>query len=265
MSRRMFSDEVTKTDAFLDMPTSSQLLYFHLGMEADDDGFVPSPRMVMRVIGASNDDLKLLFAKKFLLSFENGVCVVKHWRINNQIRKDRYTETTYLKEKGQLYIRENGSYTFTKENALPVPKGHFLPARVSSGNQVATIGQPSIGKESIGKERKEKEATPEKVVIPADGDLSFLPDWLDAGVWYEWAAYRRGIKKKLTEASIKMQIKFLSQHQSEYKLIIEQSIMNGWTGLFALKGNARVVANVLKTSHTKTVSEKMQEKADKNK
>ena len=103
----MFSDEITTTDAFLDLPKGSQLLYFHLGMSADDDGFVANPKMTMRVIGSSEDELKVLFAKKFLLPFSNGVCVVKHWRINNQLRKDRYTETKYTKEKEQLEVVKN--------------------------------------------------------------------------------------------------------------------------------------------------------------
>jgi len=153
----MFSDEITSTDAFLDMPKGSQLLYFHLGMNADDDGFIASPKMVMRVIGASDDELKVLFSKKFLLPFDSGVCVVKHWRINNQIRKDRYRETKYLKEKRGLYIRANGSYTFNSEDALPVPDGHFLP----SGNHLATNGQPSIGKVRLGKVRLDN-TVPEK-------------------------------------------------------------------------------------------------------
>jgi len=146
MSRRMFSDDITSTDSFLDMPTSSQLLYFHLGMSADDDGFIANPKMIMRVIGGSADDLKLLLAKKFLLQFESGVCVVKHWRINNQIRKDRYRETKYINEKTSLFVRENGSYSFNPEHALPVPKGHFSPDSLPFGNHLATNGQPSIGK-----------------------------------------------------------------------------------------------------------------------
>lgn len=159
MARRMFSDEITTSDAFLDMPSESQLLYYHLGMAADDDGFISNPKMTMRAIGAGDDALKILFVKKFLLPFDNGICVVKHWRINNQLRKDRYKETKYIKEKSQLYIRENGSYTFNPEGALPVPKGHFLAA----GNQLATNWQPSIGKVSIGKERNT--STPKRVRV----------------------------------------------------------------------------------------------------
>lgn len=155
----MFSDEIVISDAFLDMPSGSQLLYFHLGIQADDDGFVSSPKMVMRIIGSSEDELKILMAKKFLIQFPNGICVIKHWRINNQLRKDRYTETKYVDEKNTLFIRENGAYTLNPENALPIPKGHFTAEDIASGNQLATTRQPSIGKVSIGKESGVKKAT----------------------------------------------------------------------------------------------------------
>lgn len=125
MARRMFSDGITTSDAFLDMPAESQLLYFHLGMNADDDGFIANTKMVQRIIGAGDDSLKILFAKKFLIAFDNGVCVMKHWRINNYIRKDIYKETKYIDQKRQLFIRENGAYSMRAENAIPLPAGHF--------------------------------------------------------------------------------------------------------------------------------------------
>src|SRR3990167_2038857 len=100
--RRMFSLKIVDTDAFLDMPQSSQLLYFHLSMRADDDGFVSNPKKVMRTTGAQEDDLKVLFAKRFVLPFESGVCVIKHWKIHNYIQSDRYAPTQYVKEKALL-------------------------------------------------------------------------------------------------------------------------------------------------------------------
>lgn len=157
----MFSDEIIATDAFLDMPSGSQLLYFHLGIRADDDGFISSPKMVMRILGSTEDELKVLFLKKFLLAFDSGVCVVKHWRINNQLRKDRYSETKYITEKSQLYIRPNGSYSFNPENALPLPKGHFTKEQLHFVNHLATKGKPSGNhpspQYSIGKVSKDKE------------------------------------------------------------------------------------------------------------
>ena len=111
--KRMFSRKIVESDAFLDMPLSTQALYFHLNMEADDDGFVNSPKRVQRLIGASEDDFKILLAKRFILAFESGVIVVKHWRMNNYIQSDRYKETVYLKEKAMLKVKKNKSYTLS--------------------------------------------------------------------------------------------------------------------------------------------------------
>lgn len=109
--KRMFSMKIVDSDAFLDMPLSTQCLYFHLNMRADDDGFVGNTKKIMRMIGASEDDLKILLAKKFLLVFENNVIVIKHWWIHNTLTKDRYHETSYTDEKHLLKIKENRSYT----------------------------------------------------------------------------------------------------------------------------------------------------------
>lgn len=108
--RRMFAKTIVLSDAFLDLPMSARCLYFTLGMLADDDGFVNSPKGIMRQCGASEDDMKVLLAKKFLLWFDTGVIVIKHWRINNYLRNDRYTETKYVDEKSQLVIEPNGAY-----------------------------------------------------------------------------------------------------------------------------------------------------------
>lgn len=164
----MFSDEVTETDAFLDMPIGSQLLYFRLGMNADDDGFIASPKMVMRMIGATEDELKILFAKKFLLPFQNGICVIKHWRINNYIRKQLYNETKYSKERAMLFIRPNGSYSFNPEGAIPLPEGHFTTKEnVKNGavDNTSTQRRPRIGKDRIGKDRIQHTVAVAPVVV----------------------------------------------------------------------------------------------------
>lgn len=109
--RRMFAKTIVLSDAFLDMPLSARCLYFTLGMLADDDGFVNSPKSVMRQVGASTDDLNLLLAKRFILAFDSGIIVIKHWRIHNYIQKDRYKESKYIDEKSSLSIDENGAYT----------------------------------------------------------------------------------------------------------------------------------------------------------
>lgn len=145
--RRMFTKKIIDSDAFLDMPLSSQSLYFHLNMRADDDGFLNNPKKIQRMIGASEDDLKLLIAKRFVIAFENGVIVIKHWRMHNLLRKDRYNPTQYVEEKDRLIVKDNGSYT---EKAAEIPMATtWQPDDNQSGNQVAT--QDRIGKDSIDK------------------------------------------------------------------------------------------------------------------
>lgn len=109
--KRMFTKKVTNSDLFLEMPLSTQALYFHLNMEADDDGFNGSPKKIQRLIGASDDDLKVLLAKGFIIPFESGVVVIRHWKLHNYIQKDRYKETIYLDEKRSLEVLENKTYS----------------------------------------------------------------------------------------------------------------------------------------------------------
>ena len=109
--KRMFSIDIVGSDAFLDLPYSAQCLYFQLGMRADDDGFVGNPKTIQRIAGTKASDLELLVKKRFLLQFPSGVVVIKHWKINNQIQKDRYTPTVYTEEYQSLYIKDNKAYT----------------------------------------------------------------------------------------------------------------------------------------------------------
>lgn len=106
----MFSLKVVDSDAFLDMGQGSQLLYFHLAMRADDDGFVGNHKKIMRMVGSSEDDMKVLLAKRFLLPFESGIVVIKHWKIHNYIQSDRYSQTLHTEEKASLMQGENGEY-----------------------------------------------------------------------------------------------------------------------------------------------------------
>ena len=124
--KRMFTQKIIDSDAFLDMPLSTQALYFHLNMRADDDGFINNPKRIQRTIGASEDDLKLLIAKRFVICFENGVIVIKHWRMHNTLRKDRYNPTHYQEQLALLEVKGNNAYT-EKECV----------------NQMATIRQPN--------------------------------------------------------------------------------------------------------------------------
>lgn len=149
--RRMFSLQITDSDAFLDMPQSSQLLYFHLAMRADDDGFVGNPKKIIRMIGAGEDDIKVLLSKRFILSFQSGVVVIKHWKIHNYIQKDRYTETKYLEEKKGLVVKENGAYTECIQN-------------VSSMDTQVRLGKVSIGKDTLAETSSAEEFSLKKEV-----------------------------------------------------------------------------------------------------
>lgn len=116
--KRMFTMKIVDSDAFLDMPATTQCLYFHLNMRADDDGFIGNPKRIMKITGASEDDLRLLIAKRFVLTFEDGVIVIKHWRMHNTLSRDRYVETSYTDEKKMLLLKDNGSYSLTGGNPI---------------------------------------------------------------------------------------------------------------------------------------------------
>lgn len=147
--RRMFSKKITETDTFLDMPMSSQCLYFHLNMSADDDGFIGNAKTIKRMIGASDDDLKILLSKEFLIPFENGVVVIKDWKIHNYIQKDRYNETIYKEEKSRLGENESKQYQRLQDMDTKCIQN------VSSSDT-----QVRIGKDRLGKDRQEEEDTP---------------------------------------------------------------------------------------------------------
>ena len=145
--RRMFAKTIIDSDQFLDMPLSTHALYFHLSMRADDDGFINNPKKIQRMIGASDDDLKLLVAKRFILPFDSGVVVIKHWKIHNYIRNDRYKETVYQEEKALLEVKENGAYTELTPAGIPVG----IPSDNQQVYQMET--QVRLGKDSVGKDR----------------------------------------------------------------------------------------------------------------
>lgn len=144
----MFAKAIIDSDAFLDMPLSTQALYFHLSMRADDDGFINNPKKVMRMVGASEDELKVLLTKRYLLGFDSGVIVIKHWRIHNYIRNDRYKETLYQEEMSLLEVKDNKSYTM--DYSITNNEGFGIPKSNQVGTQMDT--QVRLGKVSIGKD-----------------------------------------------------------------------------------------------------------------
>lgn len=144
--RRMFAKSIIDTDAFLSMPLSAQALYFHLCMRADDDGFVSNPRKIQRMISCADDDMRLLIVKRYILAFDSGVIVIKHWRIHNYIRKDTYRETMYLEEKSTLFQKPDGAYT---DHPL------ISPSRPRDEPVDGSSTQDRIGKDRLGKDSKE--------------------------------------------------------------------------------------------------------------
>ena len=142
--RRMFARTIIDSDAFLDMSASAQALYFHLSMRADDDGFVNNPKKIQRMIGSADDDLKILIAKRFVLVFQSGVLVIKHWRMHNYIQNDRYKPTPYQEEKALLKLDGNNAYT-----EITAPDTPCIQS-VSKAETQVRLGKDSIGKDSIG-------------------------------------------------------------------------------------------------------------------
>lgn len=177
--RRMFAKTIVTSDAFLDMPATTRSLYMLLCVLADDDGFVNAPRSIMRQSGATDDDMKLLIAKRFVLTFDSGVVVIKHWRIHNLIQKDRYKETKYLDEKATLALDENNAYTEANSTVYPE-----CIQSVSNPEPQVRLGKVSTGKDRVG-EDKEEAAPPKptkhkcgmyKNVLLSDGEYEKLQE-----------------------------------------------------------------------------------------
>lgn len=141
--RRMFAKTIIDSDAFLDMPLSTQALYFHLSMRADDDGFVNNPKKIQRMIGCTDDDLRILIVKRFVLTFDSGVIVIKHWRLHNTLRKDRYKPTIYQEEFKKLFLKKDGGYTEA------FPDGcHVVARRLPDGCHVVDTSKAAKNDES---------------------------------------------------------------------------------------------------------------------
>lgn len=158
--RRMFAKTIVLSDAFLDLPMSARCLYFTLGMVADDDGFVNSPRSIMRQIGASDDDIKLLIAKRFVLIFDSGVIVIKHWRMNNYLQKDRIKPTAYQDELATLMLDKNGAYT---EAETPCIQNVYTDKNSIDKD---SIGQSSIEQERLGECEGERKPVLKASLLP---------------------------------------------------------------------------------------------------
>ena len=178
--KRMFDKTITNADDFLEMPISSQVLYFHLSMNADDDGFINNWKSIMRMTGTKEDDLKVLIAKQYIIPFDSGVIVIKHWRINNFLRKDRHVETKYQKELSTLQINDNQEYWLTN-------------------------GQPSIDKNSIDKNSIDKNSIEDiyslesQDVIPYKEIIDYLNFKINSHYKYSTKKTKELIKARFNE------------------------------------------------------------------
>ena len=216
--KRMFSLKIIDTDLFLDMPVSSQLLYFHLSMRADDDGFVSSPQKIIKMVNCSSDDLKILTAKNFIIPFDSGVCVIRHWRIHNYIQNDRYQGTLYNHEKSNIEL-DNGTYNLMDTECI------------QNGYKVDT--QIRLDKVSIDKIKLDKVITPEQLIINSYTTNEELKE-----VIQNFIKMRKSIKKTLTDNALELILKKLTKltaKDNEKIEILNNSIMNSYQGIFAIK------------------------------
>lgn len=212
--RRMFAKTIIDSDAFLDMPLSTQSLYFHLSMRADDDGFINNPKKIQRMVGCGDDDLKLLMAKRFILVFDSGVIVIKHWKIHNYIRNDRYKPTLYQEEKAELAEKNSKAYTFKtevieSENYLGIPDDNRM------GYQMDT--QVRLVKDRLVKDKKKNSVEPS----------STMPELFEK-VWKTYP--KKTNKKKAREQFLK---KFKTEEDLEsfkkgYKDYLAYIKLNDW-------------------------------------
>ncbi|ENJ9653507.1 phage replication initiation protein [Clostridium botulinum] len=238
-NRRMFSLSIIDTDLFLDMPLSTQALYFHLSMRADDDGFIGNPKKIQRMIGSSEDDMKVLITKQFIIPFESGVCVIKHWRVHNYIQTDRYNATFYKLEKSMLY-EENKTYNLSLDTKC-IQNDSSMDTQVRLGKVSIELGKDSIELE----EKKVRKKTNKKTyneIINNYTDNEELKNTI-----LEFIKMRTMIKSKMTDNALNLMLNKLDKlsNDDEIKIkILEQSIMNSWKGIFPLKESNSTKQNI---------------------
>ncbi|EHN15514.1 hypothetical protein [Clostridium sporogenes] len=240
-NRRMFSLKIIDTDLFLDMPLSTQALYFHLSMRADDDGFIGNPKKIQRMIGSCEDDMKVLITKQFIIPFESGVCVIKHWRVHNYIQTDRYNPTFYKLEKSML-AEDNNTYNLLMDTKW-IQNDSSVDTQVRLGKDRLEI---ELGKDSI--EVEEKKGRKKKVTKKTYDQI--IDDYTDneelKNTILEFIKMRTMIKSKMTDNALNLMLNKLDKlsNDDEIKIkILEQSIMNSWKGVFPLKESNSIKQN----------------------
>ena len=212
--RRMFAKTIIDSDAFLDMPLSTQSLYFHLSMRADDDGFINNPKKIQRMVGCGDDDLKLLMAKRFILVFDSGVIVIKHWKIHNYIRNDRYKPTLYQEEKAELVEKNSKAYTF-KTEVLESESHLGIPDDNHVGYQMDT--QVRLGKDRLVKDKKKNSVEPSSTMLELFEKV--------------WKTYPKKTNKKKAKEQFLKKIKSdedFERFKTGYKAYLKYIKLNDW-------------------------------------
>ena len=241
----MFAKTIIDSDAFLEMPLSTQALYFHLSMRADDDGFLNNAKKVMRMIGANQNDLDLLLVKNFVIKFEDGICVIKHWRIHNYIQTDRYHETMYKDNKNLLNIDDNKAYTLKNtgkklegnkiiEVIEPMDTECIQDVYKMDTQVRLELGKDSIGKDSIEKkkEKKKKESSLDLIINNYTSNLDLKETLQD------FLKMRKAQKKVMTDRALKTllnKLDTLATTDKEKIERLEESICNCWLTVYPAK------------------------------
>lgn len=251
-NKAIFSKTIIDTDAFLEMPATTQNLYFHLNMHADDDGFIGNPKRIGRMIGASDDDFKILIAKKFIIVFESGVIVIKHWRIHNTLSKMRYKETSYLDEKSQLLIKENNAYSL--DEGKPLDDSRLVEmgkrqVRRTVDEQETNLSKDKLSKDKTSKDKTSKDKLSEDKPSKKKSAKADLNEMIDSFTENEelrealkaFLDMRKSIKKPIqTEYAFKLalnKLNKLSDRDSERIEIVNQSVEHNWQTFYALQNN----------------------------
>ena len=245
--RRMFSKTIIDSDDFLNMPLSTQCLYFHLAMRADDEGFLNNPKKIQRMIGATEDDFRVLFSKQYVIPFESGIVVIRHWKIHNYIRSDRFKNTIYQDEAEQLTIDRSGAYVLadmdgnTKKDMPPQSDNTVATNCLPSDYQVATTCLPNgdAGKVRIDKDRlgKDRSRAGWRDSVDHLSDLFGLSDDVKAA-FVKYLTYLEEDGRKvspISAESVLKKLETLSDSDADSAAIFEQSIRNGWKDLYVLK------------------------------
>ena len=247
----MFAKTVIDSDVFIDMPATARLLYYDLSMRADDDGFVNSPKKIIRMTGASEDDLRVLIARQFVIPFESGVVVIKHWKIHNYIRKDRYQETACVTEKSLLSTEKTGEYNLMDTIGQPSDNQRLTQDRLGKDridkDSINNIGCPhpvdepstqikngnTEGADAPVFEKPKKKPKEKKIYYPLDEKLNQAV--------LDFIAFRKTIKAPMTDRAVELMIGSLDEmtaNNNEKIKILEQSIVNGWKGIFPLQSSS---------------------------